>query len=1127
MQKRNTYIFQFIFISCLFLMNSLNAMAQDCSVGLDPECPLTFEVCPGEEFKMTQTSVPPPPQSPPGGPGSPPPSIYDYYNFSYDIYQDGVKVCDNCHNKSFSVYTNTLYSVDYYFNGTSTIYYVLIEIKECDTTVDLQAEYMYPSSLYAEGDQSILVGFKNNGPGYLENTDIVFEVNGVVQNTHNYTGPSVAPENILNAEIATYYFETNTPYTIRAWTTAPNDSIDTNTANDTLTRVLQPIFAEYDLDLRSFTAPTLPIQTANDKPVVVHINNYSNAELNSYEIHWSVNGILQSPHTVTNPSPDPQDGQYYIEIGTYDFDVNEDYELKAWTVLPGNLIDQNPNNDTITLEYFADAYNYYLADRIYTACPNDTIKLTDNIFPDFDFSCHYCDFSASLQWIVNGVVVDEKFYDNISDYCLEVCTNTFIESFETTYTTNSLVTLQGTFFSDCVSVIGCNQGPIGPQPPLSSNINATFGIIMNGCDDGNVEPPVTGTPDCSKNTGTIYFENCNNQQYFLIEMEDGTIYDPYYGEGIEFDHNDGQKVNFDFVSAPFASSCTTVDQTIIITCIEEASPTNEISLFTNLPWINNIVDTDNCTGQSIEYYDKGGYAFVYINLGNGNAQMFLNDGTLYCTDGTNFSCREAYGLSNPDFTWECDDTITPPNPPVENDPLFDTYPWLNNIVDQNDCEGTTIEEFDLGSYAFILVTTATETTLYFEDGTFYCKDGINLDCATGYGLVTPTASWTCGQITPPEESGYCGYENITDLPWIQTLLDQEAFYSTINIHKYNGKTLFGFVSIAPDAGTFFYNCDGSLLCVLSGPLPPTGVSFCFDIVTSEVIETINIDDLIEENENEIFTSYSWLNDIVDQANCDGTTVSEYDLGPYAFVFIQTTESGTLYYEDGTPYCSNSENLDCLIAYGLTNPTETWACGGTTPNPPNPPSPTNELFEEYLWLNDLVNISDCDGTNVYEYDLGPYAFILITTDLNTILYFEDGTLYCKNSDVLDCATAYGLGTPTNSWTCGQDRPTKDEAELEELEDENNFANKIPVEMVPNWNIFPNPSSGSFSIELNGNADDIKSISIFNIQGQSIEERYVENTNEVIQFHLNNLETGIYFVNLQYGTKTVTKKLMIRN
>jgi len=78
----------------------------------------------------------------------------------------------------------------------------------------------------------------------------------------------------------------------------------------------------------------------------------------------------------------------------------------------------------------------------------------------------------------------------------------------------------------------------------------------------------------------------------------------------------------------------------------------------------------------------------------------------------------------------------------------------------------------------------------------------------------------------------------------------------------------------------------------------------------------------------------------------------------------------------------------------------------------------EVFEEYSWLINLVNPSNCTTEKIAVYQTGIYKYLLITeANGTTKLYNEEGQFYCQNSSNYDCVAAYDLGAPIDSWTCG--------------------------------------------------------------------------------------------------------------
>ena len=86
--------------------------------------------------------------------------------------------------------------------------------------------------------------------------------------------------------------------------------------------------------------------------------------------------------------------------------------------------------------------------------------------------------------------------------------------------------------------------------------------------------------------------------------------------------------------------------------------------------------------------------------------------------------------------------------PLLDGDVFETYPWLNTL--ENDfCH---FEVYGINSHRYLYIEFDNEAALYYEDGTFYCMDGLNYDCRALYGLSNPLLSWNCGSFSPPNNN---------------------------------------------------------------------------------------------------------------------------------------------------------------------------------------------------------------------------------------------------------------------------------------------------------------------------------------------------------------------------------------
>ena len=72
------------------------------------------------------------------------------------------------------------------------------------------------------------------------------------------------------------------------------------------------------------------------------------------------------------------------------------------------------------------------------------------------------------------------------------------------------------------------------------------------------------------------------------------------------------------------------------------------------------------------------------------------------------------------------------------------------------------------------------------------------------------------------------------------------------------------------------------------------------------------------------------------------------------------------------------------------------------------------------------------------------------------------------------------------------------------------------------VYPNPARNSFVVHLPQNSE--ASISIINGMGQVVSPSSVKQGDKHI-FNSSQLSEGVYYVRIQHGNKTITKKLVI--
>ncbi len=209
-------------------------------------------------------------------------------------------------------------------------------------------------------------------------------------------------------------------------------------------------------------------------------------------------------------------------------------------------------------------------------------------------------------------------------------------------------------------------------------------------------------PDCDNHTGTFFFEDCGGANYYFIRLSDNRIFDPYLTEEDSirlFGYGGVQEieVRFDYVLSSIDNPCDV--QAIDITCIEEIEQNtcndgikngdeleidcggpicepceSKPEIFLDYPELSDLVDPDNCNGETVMVFDYTDYVYIYVGTNNIGALYYA--GNTFCEDAPDYSCLSTYHLneSNATAVWTCG-TIT-------HKQLNNTPPYVNQKIDQ-------------------------------------------------------------------------------------------------------------------------------------------------------------------------------------------------------------------------------------------------------------------------------------------------------------------------------------------------------------------------------------------------------------------------------------------------------------
>lgn len=82
------------------------------------------------------------------------------------------------------------------------------------------------------------------------------------------------------------------------------------------------------------------------KEVSVSVKNLGANALNSANVNWSVDGVLQAPVTLPSPLPGYMDSAVVV-LGNAHVPGTAPVAIKAWTSMPNGVLDSDPNDDTL------------------------------------------------------------------------------------------------------------------------------------------------------------------------------------------------------------------------------------------------------------------------------------------------------------------------------------------------------------------------------------------------------------------------------------------------------------------------------------------------------------------------------------------------------------------------------------------------------------------------------------------------------------------------------------------------------------------------------------------------------------------------------------------------------------
>ncbi len=247
--------------------------------------------------------------------------------------------------------------------------------------------------------------------------------------------------------------------------------------------------------------------------------------------------------------------------------------------------------------------------------------------------------------------------------------------------------------------------------------------------------------------------------------------------------------------------------------------------------------------------------------------------------------------------------------------LINEFPWLENIIDINNCKGTIINQYSSDKSQFLEIVENGSNLFYREDDSFYCQSNYEFSCIEFYSLKGPIKTWECCE----NERDTCNA--LIDYPWIINAIDIENCVNGF-VRVYDFET-HSYVFISNNNESELYYSDGALICIAGGANELHSYGLYKEDISIEcncgsIVSTIgSLDGLFEK--------YFWLTDILNPFNCGNELLVEYFQEGAYYIFHSNNFGSYLYNEGGILLCSDNNNYSCLEQFDLTNDINSWSC----------------------------------------------------------------------------------------------------------------------------------------------------------------------------------------------------------
>jgi len=361
------------------------------------------------------------------------------------------------------------------------------------------------------------------------------------------------------------------------------------------------------------------------------------------------------------------------------------------------------------------------------------------------------------------------------------------------------------------------------------------------------------------------------------------------------------------------------------------------NIFAKYAWLSALLP---CEDEVSVYAHNSGWEFIEIKVNN-TEELYLSDGTPYCSGTQVEVCKESFGLTNPIDNCVCEDKQPSPcedqtacnfgeeapceygneacNDPCDESTCADCNKHTGTVFYQ-DCGGTT--------FRFIETTDGQIFDPYFDliDQEAYegqrikfdfMDNDIDLPCDVAEKAITLTCLEIIeDEIPEPDCNNYTGtifYEDCggTTYRFLETADGQiyDPYFHLVDLEIYEGQRI---------KFDFIINNDVVTPCDIAK-----------EAITITCIEEIEIQN--DEDCDDFFVDFPWLYNKVDPNNCNGETITVFSNGTYYFIYISQPNNGDLFLDAGynIPYGYDNGDYSLPEAYNIEEIAK-WTCGCNSP-----------------------------------------------------------------------------------------------------------------------------------------------------------------------------------------------------